>query len=148
MIIGVYLSENGVHILHQMWRSTIITKPPQTMLRWEQAPPWCCVYDSFPFTPRLSPTASPSRTSFPRWIFSYSTKSTYQATKSHMEELFSVSTRNVDPAELVRLLRDRFGRGGFRIEMRHSTYRVYAHRGRAEADRYTYCLLRGNRRRS
>ncbi|KAI1199240.1 hypothetical protein F5X97DRAFT_297215 [Nemania serpens] len=51
-----------------------------------------------------------------------------------MEELFSVSTRNVDPAELATLLRNKFGRGGFRIEMRHSTYRVYATRGRIEAN--------------
>lgn len=53
-----------------------------------------------------------------------------------MEEIFSISTRNVDPAKLVTVLRNKFGRGGFRIEMRHSTYRIYANRGRIEANRY------------
>ncbi|KAI1164557.1 hypothetical protein F5B18DRAFT_615191 [Nemania serpens] len=52
-----------------------------------------------------------------------------------MEEIFSISTRNVDPAKLVTVLRNKFGRGGFRIEMRHSTYRIYANRGRIEANR-------------
>ncbi|OTB15692.1 hypothetical protein K445DRAFT_22631 [Daldinia sp. EC12] len=43
-----------------------------------------------------------------------------------MEHIFAVSTRNVDPARLSGELKSIFGRGGYRIEMRHSTYRVYA----------------------
>ncbi|KAI0117415.1 hypothetical protein F4814DRAFT_416219 [Daldinia grandis] len=42
-----------------------------------------------------------------------------------MKHLFAVSTRNVDPARLSGELRSIFGRGGYRIEMQHSTYKVY-----------------------
>ncbi|KAI0870791.1 hypothetical protein GGS24DRAFT_474020 [Hypoxylon argillaceum] len=43
-----------------------------------------------------------------------------------MEHIFSVSAKQVDPNRLSSLLRSEFGRGGYRIEMQHSTYRVYA----------------------
>ncbi|KAI4861451.1 hypothetical protein F4820DRAFT_433760 [Hypoxylon rubiginosum] len=43
-----------------------------------------------------------------------------------MHPILAIPTRNVDPARLSNILRNKFGRGGFRIEMRHCTYKVYA----------------------
>ncbi|KAI1325129.1 hypothetical protein F5Y16DRAFT_378905 [Xylariaceae sp. FL0255] len=60
---------------------------------------------------------------------------------SPMERLFSVPTSGVDPTRLSSLLKGKFGRGGYRIEMRHSTYRVYAKYGLPE-DEYSAFIHR------
>lgn len=43
-----------------------------------------------------------------------------------MERSYITSTRNVDSARLSSMLRGKFGRGGYRVEMRHGSYTIYA----------------------
>ncbi|KAI8965301.1 hypothetical protein F5Y11DRAFT_344743 [Daldinia sp. FL1419] len=56
------------------------------------------------------------------------------ATTIPMQRLFVISARNIDPARLSGELKTIFGRGGYRIEMRHSTYKVYGNSTLTEDD--------------
>ncbi|KAI0117914.1 hypothetical protein GGR51DRAFT_270794 [Nemania sp. FL0031] len=82
-----------------------------------------------PLTPKVAEAAMHPLPSSNAHSLLFRHRNPWEPSKAHMEQLFSVSTRNVDPAKLASRLNSKFGRGGFRIEMRHSTYRVYAKYG-------------------
>lgn len=58
-----------------------------------------------------------------------------------MERSYISSTRNVDTARLWGMLRGKFGRGGYRVEMRHGTYTIYARQKLTEVNKTENKLL-------